>query len=168
MGLLRDCLMGLPCLHTLGIANEDEPIEWDAFKSISRVKLGFPNITKVAIPIFAHPILALLPKVEEIIFFCSVARDNASPALRKLRKPNVQERSGKIEPVLKSITIVSPAPGLGCAPGTYITSSSLVFCASPAHSPSSRSKVSKAAQALSIRGRFSSSPHHPLSRTGFL
>lgn len=123
MGLLRDCLLGLPSLHTLGIVNSDGTIQPDEFKSISRYKLDFPNIKKVALPVFAYPILALLPNVEEVICFCGFGeRETVTPILRKLRKPYVKERRGEIEPVLKSFTIVSPTVDWRCAGSAYSSS----------------------------------------------
>jgi hypothetical protein len=125
LGLLRDCLMGLPSLHTLGIANGSGTPEWDAFSSISRCKLDFPNIKKVAIPLFAHPILGLLPQVEELVCFCdSTKGQSIRPILERLRKPYVKERKGQIDPVLKSLTIVSPARVWGCGKCAYIITSS--------------------------------------------
>jgi hypothetical protein len=120
MGLLRDCLMGLPSLNMLGIVNSDGNTQPGAFKCLSRSKLDFPGITKVAIPVFAYPILALLPKVEEVICFSgSGERGTVAPVLRRLRKPYIKEREGQIEPDLKSITVVSPVRDWGCVDGVY-------------------------------------------------
>lgn len=122
--LLSECLMGLPCLHTLGIASGGQFIDSKALKSISRTKLDFPNITKVVIPVSAHPILTLLPKVEEIICFCEhKVQQVIKPVLRGLRKPYLKERCGEIEPVLKSFAVVSPVCGWCWTKGAYTTSS---------------------------------------------
>ena len=103
-----DCLLALPALHTLGIVNSDGTIEPQAFKSASRHKLEFPNITKVAIPAFASPILAFFPQVEEIFCFCKFSsRRSATRVLNKLRKPSFKERHGQVEPVLKCIAMLS-------------------------------------------------------------
>lgn len=117
--LLRDCLVGLPSLHTLGIANGSGYIEPQAFKSVSKHRLDFPNIKKVAIPAFAYPILALLPNVEEIVCFSgSVPVRSVTSILRKLRKPY---QSARVEPVLKSVKVVCTDLDVGCTKSTCTT-----------------------------------------------
>jgi hypothetical protein len=122
MELFRDCLLALPALDTLGIV-DSRGIATRALRTAFKHKPDFPNITRVAIPVPAHPILSRLPNVEEIVCFSdSVIRKPAKPFLKSLRGPYCKERQGKIEPVLKSLTIVCPTREWKLAEGAHTAS----------------------------------------------
>ncbi|KAF9645652.1 hypothetical protein BDM02DRAFT_488130 [Thelephora ganbajun] len=107
--LMRDCLLALPSLHTLVIVDGCyNGTGW--IKSVFKHKPDFPQIRNVTIPAFAHPILSRLPNMEELVCYCNISwRSVLKPVLSSLRGPYVKERHGKVEPVLKSFTVICPA-----------------------------------------------------------
>ena len=110
----------LPSLHTLEIVdsklkNESHQIVWT--KEIFK-KSNFPRIKKVAIPLIAHPILSHFPNMEELVCFGHPHGSGVRHLLKSVRGANQRKKTGKIEPVLKSFTLISTWPDQFIAKGT--------------------------------------------------
>jgi len=119
--LLRDCLLALPSLHTLGIVDDakttTQMVE-DVFRETKTKKI--PNITKVAIPVCAHPILRLLPKVEELACYKNPTKNSSVKSVVTSSQKHVpKEGKGGAESVLKSFIVIAPHAEPGFATGTY-------------------------------------------------
>lgn len=109
--------MALPSLHTLVIVDS-----WDILTKPIRIifskKQDFQNIKKVTIPLAAHPILSRLPNVEELVCFGNKVQQNTKPLLKSLQGLYTKERNGEIEPVLKSLIIISVFEEINFTKGT--------------------------------------------------
>jgi len=106
--LFKECLMALPSLHTLEIVNtrlENKSSMGKYTKEIFR-RPDFPGIRKVTLPLIAHPILSRFPNLEELACFGRSSALGVKPLLASVRGPYREEKSGEIEPVLKSFTVI--------------------------------------------------------------
>jgi len=106
---LKECLEALPCLHTLEIVDskfETKPGISGYLKHTFR-GLDFPSIRRVTIPLAAHPILCRFPNLEELVCFGHESWKTVKPVLTSVRGPYAKERTGEIEPVLKSFALIS-------------------------------------------------------------
>ena len=112
----QKCLEALPSLHTLEVVNSSLKKEasmtgWtkEIFQStlqVDKKKDSLPRIKKVTIPLTAHPILSRFPKMEELVCFGHPHEPGVRHLLGSVRGPHQKERSGEIEPVLKSFTVI--------------------------------------------------------------
>ena len=121
MELLRDCLLALPCLKTLGITDNRASVTAKALNAAFHPKPDFPNITKVAIPTSVHRILPRLPGVEEIVCFRHDEDRLSVPVVASLRKSYLKKGAGEVEPVLKSFTVISRSPEHRLAAGVRLS-----------------------------------------------
>jgi len=116
MELLRDCLLALPNLHTLGII-DDGSNNHAEIRTVF-MKFEFPNIKRAAIPILAGPILLRLPNLEELTCYCEYVRRSSFRYIRKSSwRPHVGKRHA--EPVLKSLSIIGPCSEENFIGGMY-------------------------------------------------
>ena len=119
VGLLRDCLVALPSLHTLGIVDHADAITGKV-QTTFKNKPDFPNIRKVAIPTGVHPILSRLPNVEELVCYHNFTKNGAAKSiLSSLKKPGIEASNSEAEPVLKSLSIIGILPDGAFVDGTY-------------------------------------------------
>ena len=107
-----ECLKALPSLRTLEIMGRDLALDrrlalTGLCKTVFR-GYDFPSITKVTIPLSLHPILHRLPNLKELACFGHFSRESVVPALDSVRRPYVKERSGEVEPVFTSFTVIDP------------------------------------------------------------
>jgi len=116
----RECLIGLPSLHTLEIVNtrlENKSSMGGYTREIFR-RPDFPGIRKVTIPLIAHPLLSRFPNMEELACFGHTTSLGVKPLLASVRGPYKREKSGEIEPVLKSFTLITTRRDEPIAEGT--------------------------------------------------
>ena len=152
---LRDCLLALPCLHTLCITSSS--IVTCEIQEAFKYRPDFPEIKTLAIPISAHPILPRIPKVEEFIYFAGQKR-SPKVVLGKFRGPYTRERNGDVDPVLKSFTIMAPSlnpisyPSMFAALSLLTAPHPFVFCRIGREVP-------KTTQSFVANGQFSFSTH---------
>ena len=104
----KECLEALPCLHTLEILNSQLDSKSGMAGCAKETFKGpdFPSIRKVTLPLVAHPILSRIPNLEDLICFCHFSWRSVKPLLASVRGPYARERTGDIEPVLKSFTLI--------------------------------------------------------------
>ena len=117
----KECLEALPRLHTLEITDTkmDSKSGMAGFtkKTFNFKCPDFPSIRKVTVPLIAHPIVSRFPNMEELVCFSNCSWKSVKPVLASVRGPYAREKSGEIEPVLKSFTIISTDPDMAIAEG---------------------------------------------------
>ena len=89
-------------------------------ENVFRETKNFPNIRKVAIPVCAHPILRLLPKVEELACYKNPAkRSSVTSVVTSSQEQLLKDRKGGAESVLKSFTVIASRMETRSAKSTY-------------------------------------------------
>ena len=155
--LLRQCLMALPSLRALGIA-DDGPIVTATIRTVFRNKPDFPNIKKVTVPVCAHPMLARFPGITELVcYHCPTKQTIIKSVLSSTRVSYVKLENGETESVLKSVSVMGPI-GDGLTkrmdPPHHRSSG---LRTDPMHSYSPCRKILEDSQGLSASGKFPSS-----------